>query len=390
MLRFNGTGLEHSMQASPSEAPMSNTTPKVARKLVAPELASRWATAWVLAGCILAPSLASAQSEVVEYYATDALGSIRVVFDAAGNPTARSDYLPFGEALATSGSLPAQRFTGQERDGETSQDHYNARNYAPRVGRFWRCDPAAGDTKRPQTWNRYAYVLNNPLAYTDPTGKNAERDPDDVDGSLDWWWHFPPGASGGGGGGNEASGGGPPSDALPGKDLVALDTIIESMTTGPEPSEDCQKNVLDPLHVNWSDFQAYLSQGHTATNLLTTQATFASLYSNPGVSGNPKLQVPLPLYVKRKEVIERRQINAMTSQAAATFTTYVRPGSLTASNAYALVLHEALHGYGGTLPGPGSHLQDDALQRAFFGVDGKGNPKSGDITAFIDKHCKRP
>jgi RHS repeat-associated protein len=118
----------------------------------------------------LAPTPAAAQAEVVEYYATDAVGSVRVVFDPNGNVKARSDYLPFGEAVGTTGSLPAQRFTGQERDGEVGRDNFNARGFALRIGRFGSVDPVGGTAKQPQTWNRYAYVRNNPLGRVDPSG----------------------------------------------------------------------------------------------------------------------------------------------------------------------------------------------------------------------------
>jgi RHS repeat-associated protein len=63
-------------------------------------------------------------------------------------------------------------FTGQRSEEATlgSLYDYNARFYSPVLGRFLSPDtivPSPGD---PQSLNRYAYVLNNPLRYTDPTG----------------------------------------------------------------------------------------------------------------------------------------------------------------------------------------------------------------------------
>jgi len=47
----------------------------------------------------------------------------------------------------------------------------HARYYDPSMGRFLSVDPMCGLLDRPQGWNRYAYVMNNPLMYTDPTGR---------------------------------------------------------------------------------------------------------------------------------------------------------------------------------------------------------------------------
>ena len=70
-------------------------------------------------------------------------------------------------------SIPSQTprgFTGQEMLAGVSLVHLNGRVYDPYIGRMTSADPVVGDPLNGQTWNRYSYVWNNPLAYTDPTG----------------------------------------------------------------------------------------------------------------------------------------------------------------------------------------------------------------------------
>jgi RHS repeat-associated protein len=64
------------------------------------------------------------------------------------------------------------KFTGKERDSESGLDDFGARYYASTMGRFVTPDPLMASThvSDPQTWNRYAYALNNPLRYVDPDG----------------------------------------------------------------------------------------------------------------------------------------------------------------------------------------------------------------------------
>jgi RHS repeat-associated protein len=64
------------------------------------------------------------------------------------------------------------KFTSKERDAETGLDYFGARYYSAPQGRFMRPDPllSSGRPFEPQSWNRYAYVLNNPLKYSDPAG----------------------------------------------------------------------------------------------------------------------------------------------------------------------------------------------------------------------------
>jgi RHS repeat-associated protein len=60
-----------------------------------------------------------------------------------------------------------------ERDSESSLDHTLFRQYSSSLARWMHPDPAglaAVDPSNPQSWNRYSYVTNNPLALIDPSG----------------------------------------------------------------------------------------------------------------------------------------------------------------------------------------------------------------------------
>jgi RHS repeat-associated protein len=64
-------------------------------------------------------------------------------------------------------------FTGKERDAESGNGYFGARYYASSMGRFLSPDPTfqSALSADPQTWNRYTYALNNPLAIIDPNGE---------------------------------------------------------------------------------------------------------------------------------------------------------------------------------------------------------------------------
>ncbi|WP_333606891.1 RHS repeat-associated core domain-containing protein, partial [Arsukibacterium sp.] len=48
------------------------------------------------------------------------------------------------------------------------------RIYDPELGRFMQADPIVQDPRDAQSLNRYSYVYNNPLSYTDPTGYSPD------------------------------------------------------------------------------------------------------------------------------------------------------------------------------------------------------------------------
>jgi RHS repeat-associated protein len=114
----------------------------------------------------------------VEYYHTDALGSVRAVTKQVAGQwqvVSRHDFLPFGEEVQPPTPPPDKRlFTGQERDQETGLDYFKARYLRAAMGRFTTVDPVLNvgiSTQHPQFWNRYAYALNNPLRFIDSTGR---------------------------------------------------------------------------------------------------------------------------------------------------------------------------------------------------------------------------
>jgi RHS repeat-associated protein len=100
---------------------------------------------------------------------------VRVATNASGQVVRRHEFLPFGEEWQPAVPPGDPRlFTGQERDPETGLDYFGARYYRADIGRFTTTDPdldVANGLFDPQTWNRYAYVRNNPLGYTDPDGR---------------------------------------------------------------------------------------------------------------------------------------------------------------------------------------------------------------------------
>jgi RHS repeat-associated protein len=107
----------------------------------------------------------------LEFYHLDAIGSVRMVTNAAGAVVKRNDYFAFGEDIAPMTGDP-RRFTGKELDPETAQHYFGARYYRNLWGRFTSVDPgqASGSPADPQGWNAYAYVRNNPLRFIDPEG----------------------------------------------------------------------------------------------------------------------------------------------------------------------------------------------------------------------------
>jgi RHS repeat-associated protein len=108
----------------------------------------------------------------VHYFLSDHQGSTRKILDASRVEQYSVDYEPFGKPYATSGPKPdPHKYTMEKRDDPTGLVYLRARQYDPDIGRFVSADPVLGKLSSPQTANRYAYVANNPLRFSDPSGE---------------------------------------------------------------------------------------------------------------------------------------------------------------------------------------------------------------------------
>lgn len=111
---------------------------------------------------------------------TDQLGSIVAVTDLSGNIVAEQNFDAWGRNRNpqnwTYNSVPAvpawlyRGYTGHEHLPQVGLINMNGRLYDPVQGRMLGPDNYISDPFNTQAYNRYAYAMNNPLVYTDPSG----------------------------------------------------------------------------------------------------------------------------------------------------------------------------------------------------------------------------
>jgi RHS repeat-associated protein len=116
--------------------------------------------AWVL----------GSQTSIPTYRLVDHLGSLAITTDGSGNVTGTNSLFPYGQVLSSNVGDPYPYAGLAMMWNGTYRAQYRAYETAP--GRWTRPDPYNGsyDLANPQSFNRYVYVMNNPLAFTDPSG----------------------------------------------------------------------------------------------------------------------------------------------------------------------------------------------------------------------------
>ena len=110
------------------------------------------------------------RTPAVKFHINDHLESNLVLLDEKGNLIDREEYTPFGETSFGSLAKKRYRFSGKERDWESSLYYYGARYFAPQFGRFISPERDAWQNKNLPVLNGYMYASNNPIRYGDPTG----------------------------------------------------------------------------------------------------------------------------------------------------------------------------------------------------------------------------
>ena len=134
-------------------------------------------------GSTIVVSRSTSGTNSVSYVTSDHLGSSSAITNSSGGILVNSSFDAFGKRRGSnwSGNPSAADWTaiaGSTRRGYTGHTmvdnlnliHMNGRVYDPLIGRFLSADPLIGDPLKTQGYNRYSYVVNNPLTYSDPTG----------------------------------------------------------------------------------------------------------------------------------------------------------------------------------------------------------------------------
>ena len=120
----------------------------------------------------------SSDNSMTNYWLKDSLGSIIAVTDATGQVLERPVFDAWGRRLTPAGRVDTalapttghRGYTGHEELDEVALVHMNGRVYDPTLGRFLSADSIIEAKDSLQSYNRYSYVQNNPMRYTDASG----------------------------------------------------------------------------------------------------------------------------------------------------------------------------------------------------------------------------
>jgi RHS repeat-associated protein len=218
-----------------------------------------------------------------QYYRhSDWQGSSRFAGTSSGTVYYDAAYAPFGENYAEMGTTD-RSYTGQTQDTTPGLYDFLFRQQSQSQGRWLVPDPAglaAVDITNPQTWNRYAYLRNNPLNAVDPKGLYLCSSGDDGGDPLC------DGADDGGGGGGEDP-------------QVQPDPITLPVPNPPDFS-DLTPTVVGPpvsIAVDFSSSYYYFGPNLFDSSLGTSAQAFVYPEQVVDANGNPLTSGTLTEYV---------------------------------------------------------------------------------------------
>ena len=108
---------------------------------------------------------------VVERMNFDAWGKRRAVMQPTLDELLAIDPFNFSaDPYELKSQFTERGFTGHQQLDGVGIVHMGGRIYDAEIGRFLQADPFVQDSTNLQGLNRYSYVENNPLSYTDPSG----------------------------------------------------------------------------------------------------------------------------------------------------------------------------------------------------------------------------
>jgi len=225
--------------------------------------------------------------EGLYYRHGDHLGSTSVLSDEDGLKVADSEvvYAPFGEIREGDLSeLTDFGFTGQQLDRSTGGlMYYGARYYLPSLRRFISADTIVPGAANPQSFNRYSYVINNPLVLIDPTG-HIYCPSGDTDACYQHAW-YKAHKNGGGRGGNQPQ----PEESLPPLIPEEVQEFVEKATKDLadifKPQEAVGSNQVDAV---------LIAQSTVLVGLATVsgQASGLSMSEEGKPAGDASMVVP--------------------------------------------------------------------------------------------------
>ena len=121
-------------------------------------------------------TIATRKDGALKWVLVDHLGSTSITANADGSFFSELRYSAFGEIRYSSGTTPTDyRYTNQLSQESTGLYYYVARYYDPELARFIQADTIVPGAGSPAAYDRYAYVLNDPIMMNDPSG-NAHCD----------------------------------------------------------------------------------------------------------------------------------------------------------------------------------------------------------------------